>query len=198
MLDPDKSPKLFLNHLQEKIQQDIKLNYTDSLKIFNKIEDLAFNKSYIKPVLMDKLKDLIKSTNIAVPAPADADPQRAFSVLFICFNPEVRSIVAPLSNGGIEISQFSTFARQFKPGSFFPFILDANEPGRIYLGIGSNAQYRTGQAIDPAHKLLRNGGHYELASRYRGSLNPDMNGLFGVGLSLGEDGEYEIELRSVQ
>jgi hypothetical protein len=89
---------------------------------------------------------------------------------------------------------FTEFAKEFNvERSFFPMIFDTQNPGHIIFGIGEGSITASGEAAPGT--LVRNGGHFQLASRYRGSPEPDRRGLVGGGIKFNE-GTPTLEFRS--
>lgn len=94
-----------------------------------------------------------------------------------------------------EYNSWEEFCSRFHLNdTYFPFILDAEHPNQMIFGLGESARLRDGSNVRGT--LVRNGGHYQLSSRYRESDAPDVAGLFGGGLKLNGGVKPEIEFQS--
>jgi hypothetical protein len=141
------------------------------------------------------LSSLRRYTNIR-PSPPAARERLPTDIDYFELDAQTKKIKQKASDGSVtaEFENLQAFASQFDLGNaYFPFVFDTANPNQIQFGIGSDVQLAD-ESFAP-RSLVRNGGHMQLAIRYRGSNAPDTNGLFGGGISF-VDGNAEIDFRS--
>ena len=170
-------------------------NSCDLESITSKIVTIVVAETRNKPNPLTSIRSLIRQTNITRPSNISStgiDPNFHYFI----YNAKTGEVVR-VNLRDVEVERFSSlreFFEQFElESAFFPFVYDVQNPNQLIFGIGGQTILNSGERAH--HTLLRNGGHYQLASRYRRSNIPDLNGLFAGGLTF-NGGDIHLLFRS--
>ena len=149
------------------------------------------NSKELFTIINTNILSLINSSNINT-----SDVPRLREVEVFTIDSEKGVVRGSISQSENQDDLFG-FLDGFQRQTYFPILLDLNNPSQIIFGIGNNARFSSGSPVPESQTLIRNGGHQQLLLAYnRQRQGEGSNGIFGGGIFLNSLGQIQVEFKS--
>ena len=147
-------------------------------------------------IINTNILSLKNSSNISIITSTISDSPRLREVEVFTIDSEKGVVRGSISQSENQDDLFG-FLDGFQRQTYFPILLDLNNPSQIIFGIGNNARFSSGSPVPESQTLIRNGGHQQLLLAYnRQRQGEGSNGIFGGGIFLNSLGQIQVEFKS--